>query len=146
VPIGRRRFCSELCSIRGQRSERVYDTGQFGRYAINAIRSMARRVGASDIAELGLMWEIMAEAENATFETLTQLREGTQTTAGFSWGVLAAEIGVTRQALSQWYARREGKTAGGRNDVLRSESLEAAEGTPVHPPAIDPPRFAEVAR
>ena len=111
VPIGRRRFCSDLCRIRGQRAERQYETGEFGRAAIRMIRVMARRVGANDIAEFGLMWQIMDEAEAATYTSIDQLRA-----KGFSWPDIAAEVGVTRQAIAQWYGRR----AAEGNDSLRA--------------------------
>jgi predicted nucleic acid-binding Zn ribbon protein len=112
VPIGRRRFCSDLCSVRGRRVERVVETGDFGRGAIRMIRAMARRVGANDIAEFGLMWQIMGEAEAAAYEAIGKLRA-----AGFSWPDIAAEVGVSRQAVAQWYARRTPEAEG--NDSLR---------------------------
>jgi hypothetical protein len=97
----RRRFCSDLCRVRGQRSERVTETGEFGRAAIRMIRAMARRVGASDIAEFGVMWETMTEAEHAVTEAIDHLRA-----AGFSWAEISAEIGWGRQRLTQWRQRR----------------------------------------
>jgi hypothetical protein len=97
----RRRFCSDLCRIRGQRSERKTETGEFGRAAIRMIRQMAKRVGASDIAEFGLMWEIMAEAERAVMKTIGELRA-----CGYTWDEIGAEAGASKQSLSQWYKRR----------------------------------------
>lgn len=38
------------------------------------IRQMARRVGASDIAEFGAMWEVMEESERAVTKTVDDLR------------------------------------------------------------------------
>ena len=80
LPPRRRRFCSDLCRIRGQRAERRAETGEFGRAAIRMIRAMAKRVGASDIAQFGAMWEVMTEAEHAVTATIDSLRE-----SGFSW-------------------------------------------------------------
>ena len=97
----RKRFCSDLCRLRGQRAERVTETGDFGRAAIRMIRAMARRVGASDIAEFGAMWEVMTEAEHAVTEAIDHLRA-----AGFSWAEIGAEIGWGRQRLTQWRQRR----------------------------------------
>jgi hypothetical protein len=54
----RRRFCSDICRVRGQRAERVTETGEFGRAAVRMIRAMAGRVGASDIAAFGAMWNV----------------------------------------------------------------------------------------
>lgn len=97
----RRRFCSDLCRVRGQRAERVTETGEFGRAAVRMIRAMARRVGASDIAEFGAQWEVMTEAEHAVTGAIDHLRA-----VGFSWAEIGAEIGWSKQRLSQWRQRR----------------------------------------
>ena len=103
LPPRRRRFCCDLCRHRGQRAERVTETGEFGRAAVRMIRTMARRVGASDIAELGAIWEVMTEAEHAVTKAVDDLRA-----SGYSWAEIGAEIGWTKQRLSQWRQRREG--------------------------------------
>lgn len=116
VPIGRRRFCSDLCAQRGQRAERTYDTGELGRGTINMVRRMARVVGGNDIAEYGLMWRMISEAEAAAVLATGRLRA-----AGFSWTELARETGLTRQGLAQWYARNtaEGDAEVGAEEVPR---------------------------
>ncbi len=101
LPPRRRRFCSDLCRIRGQRAENRTETGDFGKAAIRMIRAMARRVGANDIAEFGAMWEVMTEAEHAVTEAIDDLRA-----SGFSWAEIAAEIAWSKQRLSQWRQRR----------------------------------------
>ena len=103
LPSRRRRFCCDLCRIRGQRAERVTENNEFGKAAIRMIRTLALRVGASDLAEFGAMWEVMAEAEHAVTETIDALRK-----AGFSWAQIGAEIGWDKQRLSQWRKRRAG--------------------------------------
>jgi hypothetical protein len=75
---------------------------------------MANRVGASDLAEFGLMWEIMHEAEHAVTASIDGLRA-----KGFSWSEIAAEAGQTRQGLTQWRKRRPARSEG--NDPLRSD-------------------------
>ncbi len=102
LPPRRRRFCSDLCRIRGQRAERHAETGEFGRAAIRMIRAMAKRVGASDIAEFGAMWEVMTEAEAAVTAAIDDLRA-----AGFSWAEIGAKVGWSRQRLTQRRQRRE---------------------------------------
>jgi len=66
------------------------------------IRTMAKRVGASDIAEFGAVFEVMTEAEHAVTEAIDGLRE-----SGYSWSEIGAEIGWGRQRLTQWRQRRE---------------------------------------
>ena len=111
----RRRFCSDLCRVRGQRAERVTETGEFGRAAVRMIRAMARRVGASDIAEFGAQWEVMTEAEHAVTEAIDHLRA-----VGFSWAEIGAEIGWSKQRL--WQGRQR------RGEFPRQQSVYA--GTP----------------
>ncbi len=101
LPARRRRFCTDLCRRRGQKAERVTETGEFGRAAIRMIRQMASRVGASDIAEFGAMWEVMEESERAVTKTIDDLQA-----SGFSWAEIGAEIGWSKQRLSQWRQRR----------------------------------------
>jgi hypothetical protein len=101
LPSRRRRFCSDLCRRRGQKAERVTETSEFGRAAIRMIRTMARRVGASDIAQFGAMWEVMTEAEAAVIGTIDDLRA-----SGFSWAEIGAEVGWSKQRLQQWRQRR----------------------------------------
>jgi hypothetical protein len=101
LPARRRRFCSDLCRIRGRRAERKTETSEFGRLAIRMIRQMAKRVGASDIATFGLMWEIMTEAEAATTQAITDLR-----VKGFTWDQIGREVGASKQTISQWHKRR----------------------------------------
>ena len=65
------------------------------------IATLARRVGGSDIAEFGALWEVRAAAEQAAVDAIDGLRG-----KGFSWAELAAETGMTRQGMSQWRKHR----------------------------------------
>ena len=107
LPRGRRRFCCDLCRMRGQRAERCYDTDEFGQMVVRMIRSLARRVSASDLAAFGALWELRDEADRACIETIDGLRA-----EGFSWTDLAAEAGQTRQGLTQWRQRRPAQSEG----------------------------------
>lgn len=115
LPSGRRRFCCDLCRVRGQRAERRTETGEFGQAVVRMIRVMARRVGASDIAAFGALWEVRAVVDRACATAIDQLRD-----EGFSWDALAAETGVSRQALSQWRKRRPVQP--GVNGSLREDA------------------------
>ena len=112
---GRRRFCSDLCRVRGQRAERVCETDQFGQMVVRMVRSLARRVGGSDLAAFGALWQLRDEADRACVEAIDQLRA-----KGFSAAEIAAEAGLSRQGLTQWRNRRSGRS--GRNDPLREET------------------------
>lgn len=76
---------------------------------------MARRVGGSDIAEFGAMWEVFTEAEHAVTEAIDGLRS-----AGYTWAEIADEIGWSKQRLFAW------RTAGRRSGVKESFTHEEA--------------------
>ena len=60
---------------------------------IRMIRSMARRVSASDLAAFGMLWELRDEADRACTDAIDGLRG-----KGFSWAEIAAETGQTGRA------------------------------------------------
>jgi hypothetical protein len=95
LPRGRRRFCSDLCRVRGQRAERRYDDGELGEAVIRLIEALARR------GEFASVLQIRAAADRIAADAIDQLRA-----EGFSWAALADAAGVSRQALSQWHKRR----------------------------------------
>jgi hypothetical protein len=101
--------------VRGQRAERRTETGEFGAMVVRMIAAMAHRVGASDIDEFGALWEVRIEANRAAAAAIDELRA-----KGFSWAQIAAEAGVSRQALCQWRKRRPGSS--GCNDPLTLET------------------------
>jgi hypothetical protein len=112
LPPGRRRFCSDLCRVRGRRHERRYETPEFGRMITRMIANMAGRVGHGDPAAFGVLWEVRAEADRACTEAIDGLRG-----EGFSWAAIAREAGLTRQGLAQWRRRRPVDSS--VNDPLR---------------------------
>jgi hypothetical protein len=100
LPPRRRRFCSDSCRRKGQKAERVTETSEFGAAAIRMIQQMARRVGASDLAQFGAMWEVRLEADRAATSAIDGLRA-----AGFTWQQIADEIGWARSRLYEWRNR-----------------------------------------
>lgn len=89
--------------MRGQRAERVTENAEFGQMVVRMVAALARRVGATDAAEFGALWAVRAEADAAAATAIDRLRA-----RGYSWAALAAEAGVSPQALSQWRKRRPG--------------------------------------
>lgn len=74
LPARRRRFCSDLCRIRGQRAERVVDGSEFAQAAIRMVRALAKRAGASDIDTFELLWELQADVGAAIAIAVDDLR------------------------------------------------------------------------
>jgi hypothetical protein len=100
LPKGRRRFCSDLCRVRGQRAERTRDGGEYALGVLRQVRTVGRRA-AGDLAEFAVLWRVRAEADAACVTAVDGLR-----TSGHTWDAVAASAGLSRQALIQWRARR----------------------------------------
>ena len=105
LPKGRRRFCSDLCRVRGRRRERAYDNADFARMIQRMIRLLSRRVGGVDVDAFGALWRVRAVAEDACAEAVAGLRE-----AGYSWQAIGDAAGLTGQGVGQWMRRRETET------------------------------------
>lgn len=121
LPAKRRRFCSDLCRRRGQRAERITETEEFGQAALRMITALASRVHASDLDVLGALWEVRLAADRAAVDAIDGLRA-----KGYPWAALAAEVGMPRQGLTQWRARRSGPFEG--NETLRSKPRSPGGG------------------
>ena len=116
LPPRRRRFCSDLCRVRGHRAERTRDSGEWSKGLLRQVASVGRRA-AADAAEFAVLWEVRAEADAACTLALDGLRDH-----GHSWAELAALTNVTRQALQQWRSRRPAQP--GSNDSLTTERTQ----------------------
>ena len=102
LPPGRRRFCSDLCRLRGRRHERRYDTEEFARMITRMIRLMSRRIGRTDIDAFGALWRVRAAADQACAEAIDGLRA-----EGFSWRAVGDAAGMTGQGAGKWKRRRD---------------------------------------
>ena len=102
LPPGRRRFCSDLCRVRGRRRERQYDTDEFARMITRMIRNLGRRVGRSDIDNFGALWRVRDAADQACADAIDGLRA-----EGFSWRAIGHAAGLTGQGAGQWRRRRD---------------------------------------
>jgi hypothetical protein len=105
LSAGRRRFCSDDCRRAGRRAERVREPGEVAAMTRRMVRALSKRVGG-DPAEFREVWGLLAEAEAAVTASVDGLRA-----KGYSWAEIAAEVGLTRQGMSQWRKRRPGGEA-----------------------------------
>jgi hypothetical protein len=101
----RRRFCSDACARAGRRAERTRETAEVAAMTRRMVRALARRVDG-DPAEFREVWAMLGEAEAAATAAIDGLRAN-----GYSWADIAAEVGITKQAVSQWRKRRPGGRA-----------------------------------
>ena len=84
---------------RSARGPRVVENAEFTAFGSRVIRAAGRRVAAGDVDALPALATLGAELDAAISAAVIGLRE-----AGYSWGEIAARLGVTRQAAHQRWA------------------------------------------
>ena len=81
------------------RTPRVVENTEFTAFGRRVIRAAGRRVAAGDVDALPALAALAADVDAAITDAVTGLRA-----AGYSWGEIAARLGVTRQAAHQRWA------------------------------------------
>jgi hypothetical protein len=85
-------------TVRGR--GRVVENGEFTAFSGRVIRAAGRRIAAGDVDALPALAALSVELDTAIGDAVTGLRA-----AGYSWGEIAARLGVTRQAAHQRWNR-----------------------------------------
>ena len=84
----------------GRRAGRVggpaVENDAYSAFLRRAIRAAGRRVAGGDVDGLADLLSLAGELDRATDAAVRGLRE-----SGYSWGEIAARLGVTRQAAQQ---------------------------------------------
>ena len=83
----------------GTRTRRVVENADFTAFGRRVLRAAGRRVAAGDVDALPALAALATELDAAITDAVAGLR-----TAGYSWGEIAARLGVTRQAAHQRWA------------------------------------------
>jgi hypothetical protein len=100
LPPRRRRFCCDLCRIRGQKAERRYDDADYASGVRRLVAAQGRRAGA-DLAMFVLFAESVDYARARLAEAADQL-----IAEGYSYGDISRELGITRQAAWKRFGRK----------------------------------------
>jgi hypothetical protein len=106
LPPRRRRFCSDPCRIRGQKSERVIENRDYADGVVRLIRRMGSRADG-DIDALG--W--LAGAVDHARAALAMAVDGCRA-RGYSDAEIGQALGITRQAVGQRFGRKRQVYAG----------------------------------
>ncbi len=88
------------------RMRRVVETAEFAAFGSRVLRAAGRRVAAGDVDALPALAALSAEVDAAVTTAVTGLRA-----AGYSWGEIAARLGVTRQAAHQRWSSSAAQAA-----------------------------------
>ncbi len=90
------------------RVRRVVENTEFTAFGRRVLRAAGRRVAAGDVDALPALAALSAEVDAAITTAVVGLRA-----AGYSWGEIAARLGVTRQAAHQRWSTTAGPTGQG---------------------------------
>jgi hypothetical protein len=90
-------------TLTSHRHRRVVENDEYAAFVRRSVAAYGRRVATGDIEALADLVALSAHLDRAISEAVDGLR-----TFGFSWGDLAARLGVTRQAAQQRWGGRSG--------------------------------------
>lgn len=82
-------------------ARQTYETPEYAAMLSRLIRSYARRIADGDPTDLADAVRLQQQLDQAIGEAVAAMRDQ----SGFSWADLARELGVTRSAVQQRYAR-----------------------------------------
>jgi hypothetical protein len=88
-----------LTSGRAGRNGRVVENDEFTAFGRRIIRAAGRRIAAGDVDGLPALAALSRDLDAAIGDAVSGLRAD-----GYSWGDIAARLGVTRQAVHQRWA------------------------------------------
>jgi hypothetical protein len=83
----------------GGRGPRVVENAEFTAFGRRVLRAAGRRVAAGDVDALPALAALSVELDAAIADAVAGLRQ-----AGYSWGEIAARLGITQQAAHQRWA------------------------------------------
>lgn len=78
----------------------MVENGAYAAFARRVLRAAGRRVAAGDVDGLADLVALSDEVERSVRDAVAGLRA-----FGYSWGEVAARVGVTRQAAQQRWRR-----------------------------------------
>jgi hypothetical protein len=90
-------------ALTGKRRRRITENDEFAAFARRVLRAFERRVANGDIDALADMTSMAGEFDDAIRQAVAGLRAN-----GYSWGDIAARLGVTRQAAQQRWGGTRG--------------------------------------
>ena len=83
-------------------AKREYETDEFLRACGRMLNAAGKRVADGDTTDLALLVRLRRELEAVEVAAVQGMRER----HGYSWAEIGRDLGISRQAAQQFYARR----------------------------------------
>lgn len=100
LPSRRRRFCTDECRRKGQKAERIIEDDSYAAGVRRLVRAQGKRAG-TDLGMFALFAGSVDYARARLAEAAAQL-----IAQGYSYGDIARELGITRQAAWKRFGRK----------------------------------------
>lgn len=92
---------------RRQRTRRHRESEEMAQMVARVARAMVRRAAAGDVHALTALRQMREHVDAATRSAAQELHDPTEWSGGYSWTVIAAELGISRQAARQQFGRSD---------------------------------------
>jgi hypothetical protein len=106
LPPRRRRFCTDECRRKGQKTERKTDDADHAEYVRRLVEAQGKRAGA-DLPMFALFAESVDYARARLQDAADQL-----IAQGYSYGDIGRALGITRQGARQRFGRQQAVVTG----------------------------------
>lgn len=90
-----------------KRTKRQRESHEMSQMVNRVARSMVRRAATGDIEALRALRKMRQDIDDATKAAAQELHSPTEWQGGYSWTVIAQELGISRQAARQQFALKE---------------------------------------
>lgn len=81
---------------------REYDTDEFLKACARMLHAAGRRVGDGDTVDLAALVALRREMEDVEVRAVQAMRDR----HGYSWAEIGRDLGISKQAAQQYYARK----------------------------------------
>lgn len=90
-----------------KRTKRQREAHEMSQMVFRVARSMVRRAATGDIEALRALRQMRHHIDDATKAAAQELHSPTEWVGGYSWTVIAQELGISRQAARQQFALKD---------------------------------------
>jgi hypothetical protein len=100
---------SEIDASRRRRPRRYRESDEMAAMVRRVSRSMVKRAASGDLHALTALRQMREYVDQATRAAAQELHDPIEWSGGYSWTVIAQELGISRQAARQMYGLRPDK-------------------------------------
>lgn len=102
---------SEIATSRPRKRRRYRESDEMAGMVRRVSRAMVKRAAAGDLHALTALRQMREYIDQATKAAAQELHDPIEWSGGYSWTVIAQELGISRQAARQQFQLKDESTA-----------------------------------